>query len=357
MVQGRVENGALIPIVLINPHPSEGRLPTVLRSDPSGIETICIGGLGIEVPQRTFDVHEAQSHARLNLFYIFENQCKYRYVSQLLLEYPVDLLGLEFRHLVQPFERPIEAHGEIHMLLVGPVVRNPLPHQRGIVDWIHAIIDEVIPVRQVHNELHCIPLLQRPTVEAHAFGCRQLHHHATALQFAAVITGMGLLAARNESVLVTIAPHACRVHGPHSRHQQDISIVTDSRALQVGMTKTIDLLVGDVEAATTVPPLKPRIGTQLHHTEWHRCSGVGVPMPSGTDERIHRLVQRHFLRSAPLHHYGHHAQGRNHGHRLNELHSLGFINWSGLRTPEGNMAPSPGFLQTRHLSLSWNPKC
>ena len=76
------------------------------------------------------------------------------------------------------------------------------------------------------------------------------------------------------------------------RRKQDVAVIADAGALQVGVAEAEDDQVGVVVSAATVPTFKTCIGTELDHAKGSSGAGVGVAVATGTDERIHPPVQR-----------------------------------------------------------------
>ena len=146
-------------------------------------------------------------------------------------------------------------------------------------------------MRQVHHQLHGVGLGQGPTVKPDPLAGRQFHFNAAPLQFTPIIPGMGFLTSFDEPVPIPVPPHIRGVHRAHSGHQQDIAIVTDPGPLQVGVTESVDHIVRDVESPATVPPREAGVWAHLHHPKGHRRPGIGVAMPTGSNEGVHCLTQ------------------------------------------------------------------
>ena len=62
----------------------------------------------------------------------------------------------------------------------------------------------------------------------------------------------------------------------------------------MGVRKAVDDVVGVVVAAGAVPVVDACVGRELDHAERHRRTGKRVPVPAGTDKRIHppRVITR-----------------------------------------------------------------
>ena len=68
--------------------------------------------------------------------------------------------------------------------------------------------------------------------------------------------------------------------------EQDVGQVGAARSAQMRMGKPVDRPIIVMITRTGVPVVRPRIGTELHHAEWSRGAGIGVPVESGPDEGI-----------------------------------------------------------------------
>ena len=70
------------------------------------------------------------------------------------------------------------------------------------------------------------------------------------------------------------------------RYQEDVAIIGNACAAEMGVAEAVDDVVGIMIAGAAIPTRKTRIGTELDHTEGHGRTRKRMPVPAGADERI-----------------------------------------------------------------------
>ena len=109
--------------------------------------------------------------------------------------------------------------------------------------------------------------------------------------------GLFIFMRKPRGILIFVRPFKL-THG----HQQNIAIIAAPCTTQVRVRKSINHRIGIMVAPTTVPTAQARIRTQLHGTKRPRWTGKCMSVPTGSNKRIHALVQRQYLRLGAQHH-------------------------------------------------------
>ena len=70
------------------------------------------------------------------------------------------------------------------------------------------------------------------------------------------------------------------------RHQGDIPQVGASCPAEMCVAEPDDHAIRIIVSGAPVPPFTAVVGTELHHSKWNGCPGVGVTVSTRADERI-----------------------------------------------------------------------
>ena len=292
MVQCRIKHRSFVGGSAIHLDAAELLVPSTLVGSLVGIE---VKGLRLrgQVCQRTIGVAKAEGYVDIQFLHLPEVGPKHGDEGDFLLDGAVGkgVLPGDFRHLVLPNEGLIEGHGEVHMLFLGPVVRNPMAHNGAVVHGLDSVVDQLVPVRHVNDQHQGVcGILEAVAVNAHPGRGGQFHVHAMVVHRDAVPSGVGRLGRFAERTCATVTPRVGLLE-LGARHEQNVSVVADARALQMGVTEPVHAVVCVVVATTAVPSLKPGVRTQLNHAKGRSGPWVGVSVSSRPDEGVHLQVK------------------------------------------------------------------
>ena len=94
----------------------------------------------------------------------------------------------------------------------------------------------------------------------------QFHVHAMVVQRDAVPSGVGRFGRFAEPTCATVTP-CVGLSELGAGHEQNVSVIADAGALQMGVAEPVHAVVCVVVATTAVPSLKPGVRTELNHAK------------------------------------------------------------------------------------------
>ena len=74
---------------------------------------------------------------------------------------------------------------------------------------------------------------------------------------------------------------------PRGGHDEEISKVGAARSAQTRMGETVDAVVRIMVARAGIPIVDAGVGPGLYHAVRHHGTGVGMPVPAGSDEGVY----------------------------------------------------------------------
>ena len=173
-----------------------------------------------------------------------------------------------------------------------------MPDEHARPAWLDAVVHELVAVLQIDNPCQCVRLVQGVSMDAHPRGRGQFCQHAVVVQMHAIVSRVSALSRLPECTLVLVAPAvALSILG--AGHHQDVAVIADASALQMGVAEAVDEAVGIVVPSATVPSFQSGVRTQLDHAKRGGGPGIGVAMSPGADPRIDFAVKGFRAASAP----------------------------------------------------------
>ena len=121
-------------------------------------------------------------------------------------------------------------------------------------------------------------------------GCGQLDVNAMIFEGHTVVASMPRFRRFVECAFVFVSPDGTRAK-LRAGHEQDVTVVTHTGALKVGVAESVNDTVRVVVTPAAVPSLESGVRTELNHAKWRGRTWVGVPMPPGSNPRIDLLVK------------------------------------------------------------------
>ena len=165
-----------------------------------------------------------------------------------------------------------------------------MPDKHARPAWLDAVVHQLVTVLQIDNPRQRVRLVQRVPVDAHPWGRGQFGQHAVVVQMHGIVPRVSALGRLLKRTLVLVAPGvALSVLG--ARHHQDVAVIADAGALQVGVAEAVDEAVGVVVPSATVPSFQPGVWTQLDHAKRGGGPGIGVAMSSSANRRVDFAVK------------------------------------------------------------------
>ena len=171
MVQGRVKGGSVVWTAAVDLDAAKLLVPKGFTSRSVGIEVETLN-LGFQVADGTFDVAKTQRHMHIEFVKYtkigHENGHHGHFLNQRSVVQGVEFS--DFSKLVSPFKVSVKGHGEVDVLFFSPVFAHPVADEHPCSSGLDAVVDEVVPVVEVHNPSQRVGLIERVPVDAHPWG-------------------------------------------------------------------------------------------------------------------------------------------------------------------------------------------
>ena len=183
--------------------------------------------------------------------------------------------------------------GEVHALVVGPALAEPVTGDQGVGNQLDAGVHGLVPVdgeTQVDDQGRPAVLLKGIAVHPGAQGGGEFGQHPGAVEQRLVVTRagffVGMAEPRDIGIFAARFYPPGKIHFTHSGHDQYVGQVADARAAEVQGTEPGDDAVRVLITGAPVPATDAVVGADLHHAAGQAGARVGMAVGGGSDERI-----------------------------------------------------------------------
>lgn len=133
----------------------------------------------------------------------------------------------------------------------------------GVVDDVQIGFAHAVSMGEIENYLRLICFRKRVAVEAYPISRRQFSENVVVVEADGIVAGPRrfVLVTKARSVAFTGFIGICvEIVQTNCRHQQDVAVIWNAGATQMGMTKAVDDVIGVVITGTSIPPSQASIG-------------------------------------------------------------------------------------------------
>ena len=192
------------------------------------------------------------------------------------------------RRVRQRQHRTRESNREVQPLILRPAPRSAMARHLEVGDDVDRRVDHLVAMREVEDDVRW-PSGRKPVTMQPGTQCRrQLRPDVVVAERHGVVAGLGLFHRVRErgrvagcAIEAVAQPRLAR-----RRHQEDVAVVRNAGAAQVGVREADDAVVAVVVAGGGIPAGQPRVRAWLDHSERQARTGKRVAVTTSTDERI-----------------------------------------------------------------------